>query len=150
MKSSKALIRNFFPLDLRVAILVFLLTACGGNQTSTPQSPVTSDSSETTQSSTTTTEGKVIEVKLSEFKIDMPSSLPSGTIAFQVTNIGKVQHNFAIEGSGIKQEFESDLAPGTTETLQVNLKPGTYQVYCSVGNHKRQGMVKAVTVAQQK
>ncbi len=39
-----------------------------------------------------------IEVKLTEFKIDMPHSVGAGATIFKVTNTGKETHGFEIEG----------------------------------------------------
>jgi uncharacterized cupredoxin-like copper-binding protein len=38
------------------------------------------------------------------------------------------------------------LNPGETKTLLVELKPGTYEVYCPVPGHKPHGMSLDLTV----
>ena len=65
-----------------------------------------------------------------------------------VTNNGTVAHNFEIEGQGIEEELEQNLQPGATATLQVDLQPGSYTVYCPVANHREQGMELALTVTE--
>ena len=40
----------------------------------------------------------------------------------------------------------SDLAPGISESLTVELKPGSYEFYCSIPGHKQLGMDQKVTV----
>jgi plastocyanin len=90
--------------------------------------------------------GAPVEVSLREFAIDMPASLPAGPTIFTVTNVGTIEHSFEIEGKGIEQELEHHLKPGETMTLQVDLEPGTYEVYCPVDGHKEQGMERDVTV----
>ena len=80
-----------------------------------------------------------IEVKLSEYKIDMPTTAPAGNTSFQVTNTGKELHNFEIEGNGIEKRV-GELTPGETKTLLVELKAGKYEVYCPVPGHKSHGM----------
>ena len=41
----------------------------------------------------------------------------------------------------------SDLSPGQSGVLTVDLsKPGTYEFYCPVGNHREQGMEGTITV----
>ncbi len=92
--------------------------------------------------------GDQVAVSLTEYTIDMPTSLPAGTITFMVTNNGTVAHNFAIEGQGIEEEFEQNLQPGATATMQVDLQPGSYTVYCPVANHREQGMELALTVTE--
>ncbi len=76
----------------------------------------------------------------------MPSSVPAGPVAFVVTNQGTVEHNFEVEGEGIEEEFEENLTPGETKTLTVDLMPGTYEVYCPVGNHEDEGMTTELAV----
>jgi len=103
-------------------------------------SSLTSVGSAQTGSTTAT-----IEVKLSEYKIEMPKTVPAGSTTFKVTNTGKEMHNFEIEGNGIEKRV-GKLNPGETKTLLVELKPGTYEVYCPVPGHKSHGMSLDLTV----
>lgn len=91
---------------------------------------------------------RTVEVNLTEFKIDMPATLPAGPTTFKVTNTGAAPHNFEIEGQGIEQELATNLTGGQTGTLKVDLKPGTYEIYCPVGDHKDKGMTTKLTVTQ--
>lgn len=90
--------------------------------------------------------GTVVEARLSEYKIEMPASLRAGTITFRVTNAGTMEHNFVVEGQGIKRTLDNNLQPNETNTLQVNLTPGTYQVYCPIDDHRSLGMLVNLTV----
>src|SRR6202011_5640076 len=81
-----------------------------------------------------------VEVKLSEYKIEMPASVGAGTTTFNVTNTGKETHGFEIEGNGIEKALKPRLKKGESGSFQVDLKPGTYEVYCPVLGHKRGGM----------
>src|SRR5215212_3046887 len=85
------------------------------------------------------------EVHLIEYAIHMPDTLPAGRIAFNVENGGKETHAFEIEGNGI-EEKTNELTRGNTASLEVELKPGTYTIYCPVDGHKGKGMKKTVTV----
>jgi uncharacterized cupredoxin-like copper-binding protein len=87
-------------------------------------------------------------VGLTEYQIEMPTSLSAGSQAFSVTNNGTVEHNFEVEGQGIEERFETNLSPGESQTLQIDLEPGTYEVYCPLDNHKDQGMEIQLTVTQ--
>jgi biopolymer transport protein ExbD len=89
-----------------------------------------------------------VQVELTEFTIDMPASLPAGTTIFEVTNAGTMEHNFEIVGQGLEEVFETNLQPGETRTLQVDLQPGTYEVYCPVSNHREEGMLVELTVTE--
>lgn len=88
----------------------------------------------------------VVEVGLVSYEIQMPEVLPAGPTTFEVTNTGTEEHNFEIEGQGIEREFDAALQPGETETMQVDLEPGTYRVYCPVADHAEQGMEFDLTV----
>jgi hypothetical protein len=90
----------------------------------------------------------ITEVGLTEYQIEMPTSLSAGSQAFRVTNNGTTEHNFEVEGQGIEEQFETNLSPGETQTMELDLAPGTYEVYCPVGNHREQGMEMQLTVAQ--
>ncbi len=98
--------------------------------------------------SPTAEEGNMVEVALTEFEVEMPSSLPAGPTTFNVMNSGTIVHNFEIEGQGIEEEFDENLQPGETRTMEVDLQPGTYEVYCPVGNHREQGMLLELTVTE--
>ena len=98
---------------------------------------------------------ELVEVSLSQWNIDMPSTLSladtgrnPGQFIFEVTNDGTVEHNFEIEGQGVEQAFETNLQPGETRTMTVTLQPGTYHVYCPIGNHAEMGMELQLTVTE--
>ena len=88
----------------------------------------------------------VVEVKLTEYKIEMPASVSAGARTFKVTNTGDETHGFEIEGNGIEMALKPRLKKGESGSLQVDLKPGTYKVYCPVFGHKRRGMSLDLTV----
>jgi len=75
----------------------------------------------------------------------MERTVPAGVTTFKVSNTGKEMHNFEIEGNGIEKRV-GKLNPGETKTLLVELKPGTYEVYCPVPGHKSHGMSLDLTV----
>jgi uncharacterized cupredoxin-like copper-binding protein len=87
-----------------------------------------------------------VEVKLTEYKIEMPTSVDAGATTFNVTNTGKDTHGFEIEGNGIEKTLKPRLKKGESGSLQVDLKPGTYKVYCPVLGHKKRGMLLDLTV----
>ena len=87
-----------------------------------------------------------VDVKLTEYKIEMPASVSAGATTFKVTNTGKEAHGFEIEGNGIEKALKPRLKKGESGSLQVDLKPGTYEVYCPVLGHKRRGMSLNLTV----
>jgi uncharacterized cupredoxin-like copper-binding protein len=99
-----------------------------------------------TASAVRNTEGASVEVKLTEYKIDMPASIDAGTTTFKVTNAGEETHGFEIEGNAIEKALKPRLKKGESGSLQVDLKPGTYKAYCPVYGHKAKGMSVDLTV----
>jgi uncharacterized cupredoxin-like copper-binding protein len=96
----------------------------------------------------TTDAGEPVRVVLTDFGIEMPNTLPAGPTLFTVSNEGAVEHNFEIEGQGIEETFETHLLPEEVRTLQVDLRPGSYRVYCPVEDHPERGMAMTLTVTQ--
>jgi uncharacterized cupredoxin-like copper-binding protein len=91
-----------------------------------------------------------VEVRLTEYTVDMPHTLPSGPTTFLVRNEGKNTHSFRIEGPGIAEMLSAPVRPRKTASLQVTLQPGDYKVYCPVGSHESKGMTMTLTVAAKK
>jgi uncharacterized membrane protein YphA (DoxX/SURF4 family)/uncharacterized cupredoxin-like copper-binding protein len=83
---------------------------------------------------------RMVEVRLTEFKIEMPLRLNAGQTLFKVTNAGTMFHRFEIEGKGMEKEIEPGVDAGQTKTLKLDLEPGAYEVYCPVHGHKKAGM----------
>lgn len=92
-------------------------------------------------------DGATVDVSLVDFAIEMETELTAGTVTFNITNNGQAPHSFEIEGNGIEEELEENLEPGESATLEVELQPGTYEVYCPVGQHADRGMKLEVTVS---
>ncbi len=83
-----------------------------------------------------------VSATLTEWKVELSAgTIAAGTVTFTVTNGGSIPHALEVEGQGIEQET-GVIQPGATATLTLTLKPGTYEVYCPVGNdsHKKLGM----------
>ena len=95
-----------------------------------------------------TAESGAVAVSLTEYAIAMPTELPAGPTTFSITNDGTVAHNFEIEGQGIEEELADNLAPGATGTLELDLPPGDYEIYCPVGHHADEGMRLELTVTE--
>lgn len=87
-----------------------------------------------------------IQVQLTEYEIQMPDAIAAGAQTFHITDAGRLNHNFVIEGNGISQKLANDLTRGDSTDMTVNLKPGTFTVYCPVDKHRARGMQRTITV----
>jgi hypothetical protein len=156
---------------MRIAVLCLVLALLAACQRETPdvsqnapsQSSTTTDATPQVTESNASTMNPVIppetdnpaarpagasptqEVHLIEYAIHMPDTLPAGRMAFNVENGGKENHAFEIEGNGVHAET-NELPRGNTASLEVDLKPGTYTIYCPVDGHRGKGMEKKITV----
>lgn len=119
--------------------------------TETPSTTTVALPAPTTTAATTTTakptpKPQTVPVTETEFKITLPSTtLKAGDITFQVKNAGTIDHDLVITGNGVSAGTPR-FPGGQTKTLKVNLKPGTYKLFCSVPGHEQAGMVQNITV----
>lgn len=90
-------------------------------------------------------DARKVNVTITDGGVQMPASLRPGKTAFIVTNSGKQKHNFEIEGEHVDKSFWFAIAPKDSKTMQVELKPGTYDAHCSVADHaNKEAKVKLV------
>ena len=89
-----------------------------------------------------------VEVTLTEYAIEMPESLPAGPTTFVIRNEGQKTHSFVLQSDETEEKLSSSLRPHATANLEVDLKPGTYKVYCPIGNHEAKGMARTVVVKE--
>lgn len=89
----------------------------------------------------------VVGVVLTEFEIRMPTVLPAGPTQLNISNTGTLPHNLVIEGPGGVGTLETNLEPFSSGQLIGDFAPGTYTVFCPVGNgaHRANGMELTVT-----
>jgi uncharacterized cupredoxin-like copper-binding protein len=106
----------------------------GSSAGSAPTSMIPSD----------TTGAPVVDVHLTEYTIAMPPVIAAGNVTLRVSNNGSTSHGLEIEGNGVHQDVRMNA--GEVKMLTVELKPGTYQVYCPVDDHKGKGMQMSLTV----
>jgi uncharacterized cupredoxin-like copper-binding protein len=123
---------------LSVAAIAVLTAGCG-------------DDDDTTASPTTTAAqdaGSNVDLSATDFKFSPADpSTKAGQVTFNVSNDGQTVHNLEVEGPNGEQELSSDLSAGQSGTLTVDMsKPGTYEFYCPVGDHRQLGMEGEITV----
>ena len=91
---------------------------------------------------------QTVDVSEKEFSISLggKTSLAAGKYKFAVKNVGKIQHDLAVEGGGLNETKTKLIDAGKSADLEVTLKPAKYTFYCSVPGHEQAGMKVAVTV----
>ncbi len=80
-------------------------------------------------------DARKVEVTITDTGAQVARTLKAGKTAFVVTNRGKERHNFEIEGNSLEKRFWLGIAANDTKTLQVDLKPGTYEADCGIKEH---------------
>lgn len=90
----------------------------------------------------------VIPVTLGEFTIEPRRyKLKAGKVTFEVTNRGAVDHDFHISGLEAPHGHERHmLKPGEHAALRYDLKPGKYDIVCTVPGHQEAGMTATLEV----
>lgn len=91
--------------------------------------------------------GTTLSVTEWEWAINFTAfTISPGTYTVEVANHGKMSHNLNIKGPGVDDWQSPTLAPGTTSRLPVTLQRGTYELWCSIDNHKALGMDNRIHV----
>jgi uncharacterized cupredoxin-like copper-binding protein len=144
---------RFAAMALVAGMLTVGLAACGGEAaTATPPAApaATPTTAAATDNSGTASGGAATEIKadLKEWGIELSQTeVPAGKVKFVVANAGKFSHDLVVEDAsgvvGKTSTFKADAGP---QTLEVDLKPGTYKVICDITGHADKGMTTSLTV----
>ena len=109
----------------------------------TVDDPDDADATGTVEAGTTTL------VRMHDFSFDLPAVYAAGVHTFEVVNEGQAPHEFALGAVGDHHTHVGQtewLDAGGTQTLTVELEPGTYEVGCHVPGHYEAGMAATITV----
>ena len=71
---------------------------------------------------------------------------PHGRIELYVHNYGQDDHNIVVRRLGVQYGGTGRIASGGKKTLLKMLKPGIYNVFCSLPGHRQLGMRAKLTV----
>jgi uncharacterized cupredoxin-like copper-binding protein len=125
---------RFALLAVLAAGAILSLAACGGGGTST-------------EGQATGTPLKTTAISGTDFSLD-PSTITldqGGTYSFDFKNDGQAEHALEIEGNGVEAKTET-IGAGESASVTVDLQPGTYTMFCPVGNHRDLGMEGQISV----
>ena len=143
-------------LAVLMALGAFAIAGCGGSDDDSGSSSTSADTTEEAgggggggSTGGGGGGGETLEVSETDFKLDPADpTVNAGEVTITATNDGQTTHSLEVEGNGIEEtELPNDLAPGDSGELTVDLsKPGTYEWYCPIGNHRDLGMEGEITV----
>lgn len=116
-------------------------------QTTQPaQTQVAPTESSATQEAETGEQAKEISVEGSEFKFT-PNTLSvkkGEKVKLAFKNAGSFPHNVTVNELNVST---NTIGGGETDSVEFTAdKTGTFEMYCSVGNHRQRGMVGKVSV----
>lgn len=80
-----------------------------------------------------------VDVSMTENRIDMPTILQRGRTAFIVHNADQRKHNFEVVGGSTDRKFLTDVQPGQTKVLHVDLHRGSYTADFPTDRHQEPG-----------
>ena len=73
-------------------------------------------------------------------------SAKAGKVTIDFKNMSEVGHNLTVESSAGATAGATPTIQGTSKTLSLDLKAGTYKFFCSVPGHRQAGMEGTITV----
>jgi plastocyanin len=130
-----------------LVVLALAMAGCGGGTTGGAGQPVPMPYAP--QAPTTEGVGTVVTVEMTDFALALsqPTFTP-GTYTFRASNEGQAPHTISINGPGVEDQTAGGPArPGQEVEMTVTLQPGTYEIWCPVGNHQALGMTSTFTVS---
>ena len=121
---------------LMIGAAALALVACSpqaGDRTAPPSAEAAADA---------------VAISVADFMIEPADVTAAGpTITFEVTNDGPTPHNFTVRSEADEVvAATADLSAGESETLDAELEPGTYTIFCSLAGHESLGMSGTLTV----
>jgi plastocyanin len=132
---------------IALALVTAIFAGCGGDDDE-DQAAATPTAEATQEPASGSGGGETVDVSApadGSLKFDQSElSAKAGTVTFKFTNPSSVPHAFDVEGQGIEEE--TDTITKSDASVTVDLKPGTYEYYCPVGQHRQAGMEGTLTV----
>jgi plastocyanin len=122
------------------------LVACGGGD---DDSASTATSETTTESSGGPSAGGGLEIAAAESGLAYASdtaSAEAGKVDLVFENPQPLAHDVAIEDSSGETIGKTEIVTEGNDSTTVDLKPGSYEYYCTVPGHREAGMEGTLTV----
>jgi len=89
-----------------------------------------------------------VQVVAQEFRYALSrQTIKAGAAIIELRNLGQDAHDLRLRRVGGTRVYALPLTQsGQTVDREVNLRPGTYRLYCSVANHRSLGMRATLVV----
>jgi plastocyanin len=139
------------------AIAALTLAACGGNDSSGSSStPAATEAATDTPTATATATEAAGSGSASKLAIAADPggakkftkstlTASAGSVEVDFSNTSQLPHAVEIEGNGVEEKTEV-VTGADAPPITVDLKPGKYEFYCPVGDHRAEGMEGTLTV----
>jgi plastocyanin len=90
----------------------------------------------------------VVQVIAVEYHYTLSRTVvPAGKVIFEFVNHGQDEHNLNVQPAiGPSAAGFPTVKSGTVSKLEVELRPGTYTLFCSLPEHEAKGMKATLTV----
>lgn len=153
MAESISQVRRWGALVAALALVSLTLAACGGGDDDGSSSSGGATAAQTTGGGASGGGGGATLAEtaqesggLSFSRSDLTARAGSVTVTLENPSGNQLPHAIEVEGNGVEEETET-IQPGGRASVTVNLRPGRYEFYCPVGNHRQQGMEGTLTVS---
>ena len=130
----------------KLAVLTFILSACGGGG-----APPSGETETAVASPETEPEGVLVDIDLDEYNILMDAVMPAGPVTLRLANRGFEEHNLlfvVLESDSTVWETEGRLNPGERRSVTLDLEAGNYRAVCDFSVHEGRGMLVEFAVEE--
>jgi plastocyanin len=145
-------VRRWSVLAATLLLVSVALAACGGGDDEDSSTSGGATAEQTTEAPSPAGGGAtLVETAqesggLSFSRSELTARAGSVTVTLDNPSANGLPHAIEIEGNGVEEETET-IQPGDRASVTVDLRPGRYEFYCPVGNHRQQGMEGTLTVS---
>jgi plastocyanin len=144
---------------LALAVGLLVLAGCGSSSSSSSSAASAPAPAATTATETSTSTSSTPSPASGSSNLSLEAN-PEGALKYNTTalsakagkvsiafaNMSPVGHNVTVASSSGAVVGATPTFSGSSKTLALNLKPGTYKFYCSVPGHRQAGMEGTLTV----
>ena len=136
-------------LTILLVLAMFAVAGCGGSDEKSSSGSGSSSTPESTPAAASGGGGENLALSADPggaLKFDKTSlDAKAGKVTITLDNPSDVPHAIEIEGNGVEEAGETVGKDGKS-VATADLKAGTYDFYCPVGNHRAEGMEGKLTV----